>query len=487
MPYVLGIDVGTCRTAAALCRYNGSAGGRQNGSTWGDPESVQLGERTATAPTVVYFAADGTVVVGDAADRNAASDPANAARDFARRIGDEVPLMVGREVCTAETLAAVLITWTVNEVSTAEGEPPEHVVVTHPAGWGNHRRRLLHRALRQTNLDNVTLLPEPVAISENHAATEDVQPGDALGVYDLGATGLAIAVVRRSQIGTFDVLNSAESVDSNGGYSFDDVVFEYVRNRSGGIDPADPDAWTKLGRMRQECVAAKEFLSASTEATVREAVLTRAEFEEMIRTSVQAGIEELLRIIGQATEVKTVVVTGGSARIPLVSELVKAEVPGRTVIAAEPELACARGAAIVASRLAPAPQAPPPAVISAEDAPPAPPRPDIEITPLELPAPRKAMRALTGRPKLIGGVSALVLAAGVGLTFYMRGEDPPKPQNPASSVVAPVNNSKPTPLSSPVVTPTPPSTQPSASSSSSSKKPTATKSSTAPKTGEDGR
>ncbi|MFC0113137.1 Hsp70 family protein [Kibdelosporangium aridum] len=478
MPYVLGIDVGTCRTAAALCR--------QNGSTWGDAETVQLGERTATAPTVVYFAADGTVVVGDAADRNAASDPANAARDFARRIGDEVPLMVGREVCTAETLTAVLITWAVNEVSTAEGEPPKHVVVTHPADWGNHRRRLLHRALRQTNLDNVTLLPEPVAIGENHAAAEDVQPGDALGVYDLGASGLAVAVVRRSQVGTFDVLNSAESVDSNGGYSFDDVVFEYVRNQGGGIDPADPDAWPKLARLRQECVAAKEFLSASTEATVREVLLTRAEFEEMIRTSVQAGIEELLRIIRPATDLKTVVVSGGSARIPLVSELVKAEVPSRTVIAPEPELACARGAAIVASRLAPAPQAAPAPVTSSDEAPPPPPRPHIEVTPLELPAPRKAMRALTGKPKLVGGVSALVLAAGVGLTFYMRSEDPPKPPAPGSSAVAPVNNSKPTPLSGPAVTPTATPSQP-PPSSSSSKKSSATKSSTATKTGEDGR
>ncbi|CAM4111995.1 Hsp70 family protein [Kibdelosporangium persicum] len=475
MPYVLGIDVGTCRTAAALCR--------QTGSTWGDPEAVQLGERTTTAPTVVYFAPDGKVVVGDPADRNAGSDPANAARDFARRIGDEVPLMVGREVCTAETLAAVLITWVVNEVSTAEGEPPKHLVVTHPAGWGNHRRRLLHRALRQTKVDNVTLLAEPVAISESHAATHDVQPGDALGVYDLGATGLATAVVRRSPIGTFEVLNSAESVDSNGGYSFDDVVFEYVRNATGGVDPADPDAWQKLSRLRGECVAAKEFLSASTEVTVHEVVLTRVEFEEMIRTSVQAGIEELLRIIRPAADLKTVLVTGGSARIPLVGELIREELRDRTVITPEPELACARGAAIVAGRMAPAPQAAPALVRSPDEAPPAPARPSIEITPLELPPPRSALRALTGKPKLVGGLSALVLAAGVGLTFYLKPDEPPKPPAPDSSAVAPVNNSKPTPLSSPTTPAVTPSSVPPQPKSSSSK---SARSST-PKTGEDGR
>src|ERR1041384_3595189 len=162
MPYVLGIDVGTSRTAAAVSR--------QTRTTWGDAEAVQLGERTACAPTVVYFAADGTVLVGDAAQSHARSDPAGAARDFARRIGDDVPLMIGGEVCTAEALTAVLITWVGNEVSAAEGMRPEHIVVAHPAGWGNYRRRLLHRALRQTSLDNVTLLPTPVAVGESHAA-----------------------------------------------------------------------------------------------------------------------------------------------------------------------------------------------------------------------------------------------------------------------------------------------------------------------------
>nr|WP_052478533.1 Hsp70 family protein [Kibdelosporangium sp. MJ126-NF4]CEL18806.1 Chaperone protein DnaK [Kibdelosporangium sp. MJ126-NF4]CTQ96341.1 Chaperone protein DnaK [Kibdelosporangium sp. MJ126-NF4] len=442
-------------------------------------------------PTVVYFASDGTVVVGDAAGRHAATDPANAARDFARRIGDEVPLMVGREVCTAETLTAVLIAWVVKEVSAAEGQSPKHIVVTHPAGWGNHRKRLLHRALRQTSLDDVTLLPEPVAISENHAAAHDVPPGHALGVYDLGATGLATSVVRRSPVGTFEVLNSAESVDSNGGDSFDDAVYDYVRTGTGGIDPADPDAWVKLARLRQECVAAKEFLSAGGEVSVQDVPLTRAVFDDMIRTSVQAGIEELLRIIRPAADLDAVVVAGGCARIPLVGELVKAEVPGRAVVAPDPELACARGAAIVASRVTPIPQAAPVPVVSADEPPQ---RPSTEIEPLDLPAPRTPSRIMASRPKLTGGITVLVLAAGVGLTFYLRGEEPPKPgQTPG--VVAPVNNSRGTPAATPPPAAeaegksanTKPGAGNSPSSTNTAPKTSAPKTSTAPKTGEDGR
>jgi molecular chaperone DnaK len=397
MPYVLGIDVGTSRTAAAVSR--------QSGSTWGDAEAVQLGERTASAPTVVYFAADGTVIVGDAAQRHAGSDPANAARDFARRIGDEVPLMVGGEACSAEALTAVLVTWVANEVAAAEGMRPEHIVLAHPPNWGNYRRRLLHRALRQTNLDNVTLLPSPVAVGESHAAVYDVPNGGSLGVYDLGAGGLSSAVVRRSPVGTFELLNSAESVEPNGGNSFDDVVFEHVMAGLGTLDPASPDAWTTLARLRQECTAAKEFLSVSTEVAVREVPLTRVEFEDMIRTAVQAGIEELLRTIRSApADLDTVVLVGGSARIPLVGDLVKTEVRKRIVVAPEPELACARGAATAAKRLVPVPQ-PAQAVVISDDEPPQPPRPPIEITPLELPRPRSIMRALTGRPKVMSNHS----------------------------------------------------------------------------------
>jgi molecular chaperone DnaK len=446
MPYVLGIDVGTSRTAAALCRSTGSAEGHSTGSTWADAEVVQLGERTPGAPTVVYFAADGTVIVGDAAQRAAVSDPANAARGFARRIGDDVPLMIGGEVCTAEALTAVLVTWVVDEVATAEGERPDHIVVTHPAGWGNYRRRLLHRALRQINLDNVTLLPVPVAVGESHAAVHEVPTGRALAVYDLGASGLSAAVVRRSPVGTFELLNSAESVEPNGGDSFDDAIFEHVRATAGDIDHTDPDAWTKLIRLRQECTAAKEFLSASTDVTVRQIQVTRGEFEDLIRPAIEAGIEDLLRTIRPvpADDLDAVVLTGGSARIPLVVELVTAQLRDQATVVPEPELACARGAAIAAQRLVPAPQATALALVD-EEAPPPPPRPAIDIAPLELPKPRSAMRAFNGMNRgVLGAAGVLVAAAGVALTFYLRPDpEPPKPAPTAgTSSVAPVNAGK---------------------------------------------
>jgi molecular chaperone DnaK len=252
-------------------------------------------------------------------------------------------------------------------------------------------------------------------------------------------------------MGTFELLNSAESVEPNGGDSFDDVIFDHIRDGV-AIDMADPHAWTTLIRLRQLCTQAKELLSTSTETAVREIPVTRLEFEDLIRPSVEAGVEELLRTIRSAPvpadDLAAVVLTGGSSRIPLVSELLTAQLRNRAVLAAEPELACARGAAIAAQRLVPVPQAAlVPAIDSSDsDDPPAPDRPSIAITPLDLPKPRSFMRMITGmKPSVLGAAGAAVVAVGVALTFYLRPADPPAPQAPGTSAVANTGSSPSTP------------------------------------------
>src|SRR5690349_1906948 len=81
MGYWLGVDLGTTRTAAAL-----RTGDRVQVAT--------LGSRTAEVPSAIYFAPDGTVLVGEAAVRRGAADPARLVTEFKRRIGDPVPLYV---------------------------------------------------------------------------------------------------------------------------------------------------------------------------------------------------------------------------------------------------------------------------------------------------------------------------------------------------------------------------------------------------------
>jgi hypothetical protein len=189
MSYQLGIDVGTTYTGAAVCR---SAERR-----WVEPEVVTLGTRAATVPSVLFMAADGGIVVGEAAERRALTDPDRVVREFKRRIGDPTPIVVGGRAWAPEELSARLVRWVVDRVAEREGGPAAQIAVTHPASWGSHKKDLLTAALAAQGL-RVALLAEPQAAAFHYATQERVAPGSTIAVYDLGGGTFDAAVVRKA-------------------------------------------------------------------------------------------------------------------------------------------------------------------------------------------------------------------------------------------------------------------------------------------------
>ena len=121
----LGVDLGTTWTAASI---RGGAGGAANA------EPLALGDHGAAMPSVVAVV-DGEVVAGVRAERAAAADPASAARDFKRRLGDTTPIVVAGTPYGAETLTGHLLGAVVGAARSAGAEPGE-VTLTHPATWG---------------------------------------------------------------------------------------------------------------------------------------------------------------------------------------------------------------------------------------------------------------------------------------------------------------------------------------------------------------
>ena len=109
MGYQLGIDVGTTYTAAAVCR--------SSERRWVEPEVVTLGTRSATVASVLFVAPDGSVVVGEAAERRAVTDPDRVVRQFKRRIGDPTPVVVAGRAWAPEELSARLVRWVADRVA----------------------------------------------------------------------------------------------------------------------------------------------------------------------------------------------------------------------------------------------------------------------------------------------------------------------------------------------------------------------------------
>ena len=139
MGYRLGVDLGTTYTAAAV-------------NVDGRVEMLGLGIRAMQVPSVVFIRDDGEVIVGEAAEQQGAADPSRLVREFKRRIGDPVPLVVGGSPFSAQALTARLLAWVVGIATERQGGPPEHVCVTHPANWGPFKRDLLGQAIELAGL-----------------------------------------------------------------------------------------------------------------------------------------------------------------------------------------------------------------------------------------------------------------------------------------------------------------------------------------------
>ncbi|WP_127504642.1 Hsp70 family protein [Actinoplanes solisilvae] len=367
--YTLGIDLGTTYTAAATWRD-------------GHAEIVSLGSRNAAIPSVVLLREDETFLVGEPANRRGLTEPHRVAREFKRRMGDTTPILLGGVPQSAEALTSHLLRSVVDEVISRESGPPSAICVSHPANWGPYKTDLLRQAVRMADPPGtITYTTEPEAAAVSYAQQSRIDPGDIIAVYDLGGGTFDAAVLRKTESG-FEILGQPEGIERLGGIDFDAAVFQHVSDALGGrlaeLDEDDPAAVAAVARLREECVQAKEALSADTDTSipvllpnvVTEVRLTRSELEAMVRPVLYGSVEALKRAIRSAgctpEELHSVLLVGGSSRMPIVAELVSAEIGRPVAVDTHPKHAVALGAAWLAGGASAGQAAEPPIMADAE-------------------------------------------------------------------------------------------------------------------------
>jgi len=357
----LGVDLGTTFVAAAI-------------SDQSQIEMVTLGDRSVVTPSVVCVREDGTVVTGEAASRRAASNPGRVAREFKRRLGDPTPIRLADSNYTATELLGMLLRDVVAKVTEAEGAAPERVMLTHPANWGAFRRGLFEEVPRLAGLTETSTITEPEAAAAYYAASRQLGSGDLVAVYDLGGGTFDATVVRKLPDGV-ETLGTPEGVERLGGIDFDQALYDFVNFSSDSalseLDARDPQTAVALARVRQDCVLAKEALSADTETLLPvflpgrhfDVRITREKFESLVRAQIESTIGSLSRALRSAqvspADLSAVLLVGGSSRIPLVSEMVSEEIGRPILVDTHPKYAVALGAATLAMMLG-APPGPPP-------------------------------------------------------------------------------------------------------------------------------
>ena len=387
--------------------------------------------------------ADGTVLIGETAERRALTEPTRVAREFKRRMGDPTPFIVGGTPYGVEALTAHVIKWVLALAAEREGGHPDRLFLTHPATWGAYKLDLLGQAARLADSPPFEFLSEPEAAAMRYAQEGRVNPGDVVAVFDFGGGTLDVALVRCVVPDRFELVGQPEGMERLGGIDFDQAVFAHVNDSVDGmlteIDPDDLQARSALARLRTDCRLAKEALSSDTDAVIpvllpnlqTEIRITRSEFESMIRPRITEAIETLTRCIRnaglQTADISGVLLIGGTSRIPLIREMIHAETGLPVTLDSHPKSSISLGATL---------QAVPVINEQVEAAPMPSDRPSIEISdPADVPvapdlqasesAPKVPSSERRVSPGLLGLVAAGVLAVAAVIWLLWPGGDDP--------------------------------------------------------------
>ena len=346
MVYQLGVDLGTTFTAAAVA----------NGEP---PTMLGLGNRAMQVPSVLFLQPDGEFLAGEAAERRGAVDPNRVAREFKRRIGDHVPILVGGTPHSAHSLTAHLLRWVVEAASERMGDRPGRITVTHPANWGAYRKELLEQAILLADVGDARTCPEPTAAAVQYASQTRVPVGARIAIYDLGGGTFDVCVLEKLDVG-FTILGEPQGVEQLGGIDFDEALFRKILHDLGEpaarLDFDDPTAMAGLVRLRRDCVEAKEALSSDVDTAIPVSLpglntpvrITRSELEDLIRPSLQETVAAMTRALRSAgvesSHLHSIVLIGGSSRIPLVTQLLRTAFDAPTALDTHPKHDIALGA-----------------------------------------------------------------------------------------------------------------------------------------------
>ncbi len=377
MGTIIGIDLGTTNSCVAVME--------------GDkPRVIENAEGDRTTPSIVAFSDDGEVIVGQAAKRQAVTNPQNTLYAVKRLIGRRfeedavqkdiklVPYKIikadngdawveagGKGMAPPEVAARVLQ----KMKATAEeylGETVTEAVITVPAYFNDSQRQATKDAGRIAGLDVKRIINEPTAAALAYGM--DKQRGNkAVAVYDLGGGTFDISIIEIAEVDgehQFEVL-STNGDTFLGGEDFDNRLIDYLADefkKESGIDlHSDPLA---LQRLKEAAEKAKIELSSTQQTDVNlpyitadasgpkhlNIKVTRAKLESLVDDLVSRTIDPCktaLKDAGlSASDIQDVIMVGGQTRMPKVQETVKdffGKEPRKDV---NPDEAVAVGAAI---------------------------------------------------------------------------------------------------------------------------------------------
>jgi len=356
---IIGIDLGTSNSAAAVLR-----GGRP--VIIPSAEGVSLGGKAF--PSYVAVTADGQMLIGEPARRQAAANPEGTATAFKRRMGQRETLKLRDKSFTPEQLSAFLLQKIKRDAEAFLGEAVTQAVVTVPAYFDDNQRSATKDACKIAGLEVVRLVNEPTAAALAYGLDRLGQEL-RIAVIDFGGGTLDVTVMEFGK-GVFEV--KATSGDTRlGGTDMDGRLIEALAERfqlATGVDlRGDAKA---MARLKEAAEMAKIELSAGTSAHISlpyiaaaggepkhlEMDLSRTDLERIVRPVIErcrGPVEQAVRDAGvQAKDIDRIVFVGGPTRMPAVRAFFEEMMGRKAEMGVDPMECVASGAAIQAGVLA---------------------------------------------------------------------------------------------------------------------------------------
>lgn len=346
---IVGIDLGTTNSVISYMQSDGKV------------KVIPNPEGTNTTPSVVGFKSSGEEIVGNAAKRQAITNP-DTVSSAKRKMGtaDKFHISCLNKDYTPQEISAKVLAYMKDYAEKNIGQPVKKAVITVPAYFNDAQRQATKDAGTIAGLDVVRIINEPTAACLAYGL--DTDKSEKVMVFDLGGGTLDVSILDIGD-GTFQVL-STNGDTHLGGDDWDHVLADWIQAQikiEFGVDLTD-----KMARQRFVDAAerAKIELSSSLETTISlpfigmgkagpinfETKLTRAKFQDLTKALLErckAPMENALRDSGLTyNDISTILMIGGSTRMPAVQEMVK-QVTGKQInLSVNPDEAVSIGAAI---------------------------------------------------------------------------------------------------------------------------------------------
>ncbi|AUH41622.1 molecular chaperone DnaK [Streptomyces sp. CMB-StM0423] len=353
MARAVGIDLGTTNSVVSVLEG-------------GEPSVITNAEGARTTPSVVAFAKNGEVLVGEVAKRQAVTNVERTIRSVKRHMGTDWKQPIDEKQFTPQQISAFILQKLKRDAEAYLGEKVTDAVITVPAYFNDSERQATKEAGEIAGLNVLRIVNEPTAAALAYGMEKEDQ---TILVFDLGGGTFDVSLL---EIGEGVVEVRATNGDNHlGGDDWDQRVVDYLVKQfqnGHGVDLSKDKM--ALQRLREAAEKAKIELSSSSETSINlpyitasaegplhlDEKLTRAQFQQLTQDLLERCKTPFHNVIKDARidlgEIDHVVLVGGSTRMPAVAELVKELTSGKEANkGVNPDEVVAVGAALQAGVL----------------------------------------------------------------------------------------------------------------------------------------